>query len=73
MKKMILGALFFGVGFVGVLALSIVAAFNPWSYNGIGGLRGSLLGTGMMFPFILFFAIGVVGIVICVYEAYIKK
>jgi len=73
MKKMILGSLFFVVGFIGVLALSIVAAFNPWTYNGITGLRGSLLGTGMMLPFRLFFAVGVVGSVICVYEAYIKK
>ncbi|MGF7058470.1 hypothetical protein [Brassicibacter mesophilus] len=57
MKKMILGALFFVAGFIGVLALSIVAALNPWKYNGITGLRGSLLGTGMMIPFILFFTL----------------
>ena len=73
MKRMVLGGLLFIVGALGVLALSIVAALNPWSYNGITGLRGFLLGSGSMFQFILFCVIGIAGIAICTYEAYIKK
>ncbi len=73
LKKMIFGMMLFLGGLIGVVALLIVTAFNPWSYNGISGLLGSLLGTGTMFSFILFCAMGLIGIGICAYEAYIRK
>jgi uncharacterized membrane protein len=73
LKKMILGGLLFFGGLLGVIALVVMTAFSPWSYNGIGGLWGALLGTETMFPFILFSIMGLVGIAICVYEAYIRE
>lgn len=63
---------FFG-GLIGVIALIIVAAFNPWDYNRITELKSSLLGTGTMSTFILFCVIGLIGMAICAYEAYIQK
>lgn len=60
-------------GLIRAVSLIIVAAFNPWDYNGITGLRGSLLGTGTMSSFILFCAMRLIGIVICGYQAYIEK
>lgn len=73
LKKMIFGMMLFCTGFIGVISLVIVAAFNPWDYNGISGLRGSLLGTGTMSSFIFFCVIWLTGTVICGYQAYIEK
>ncbi|MFW5648305.1 MAG: hypothetical protein ACOCG5_04400 [Candidatus Alkaliphilus sp. MAG34] len=73
MKKMIFGGLIFFGGLLGVIALVVMAALSPWSYNGIGGLWGALLGTGTMSAFILFSVMGLAGLVICIYEAYVRK
>ncbi len=70
---MIFGGLLFCGGLIGVIALTIVAAFNPWDYSGITGLMGSLLGTGTISIFVLFCVMGLIGMAICVYEAYIQK
>jgi len=73
LKRMVFGTILFSGGLIGVVALLVVAAFNPWDYNGITGLRGSLLGTGTMPAFVFFCALVLIGTVICVYEAYIKE
>lgn len=73
LKKMIFGMMLFSGGLIGVISLMIVAAFNPWNYNGIIGLRGSLLGTGTMSSFIFFCIMGLIGMVICGYQAYMEK
>lgn len=73
MKKMILGVMLFSGGLIGAVALLVVAAFNRWDYNGITGLRGSLLGTGTMPAFLFFCALGLIGTVICVHQAYMDK
>ncbi len=70
---MILGVMLFSGGLIGVVALLVVAAFNPWDYNGITGLTGSLLGTGTMPAFVFFCALGLLGAAICVHQAYIEK
>lgn len=73
LKKMIFGMMLFIGGLIGVISLTIVAAFNPWDYNGITGLRGSLLGTGTMSSFIFFCIMELIGTIICGYQAYIEK
>lgn len=55
------------------LILFYSAATHPWDYNGIDGLWGSFLGTGMLFPFILAMAVMCGGLVICYLEAYPKN
>ena len=47
-KKMIFGLLLTLVGMAFSLFCFIQAAIHPWDYNGIDGLWGSFLGTGML-------------------------
>ncbi|HIR68658.1 MAG: hypothetical protein ACLUGG_04880 [Oscillospiraceae bacterium] len=72
-KKMIFGLLLTLVGMAFSLFCFIQAATHPWDYNGIDGLWGSFLGTGMLFPFILAMAVMCGGLVICYLEAYPKN
>lgn len=73
MKKIIFGALITIVGLVFSAFSFIYAAMNPWDYNGIDGLLGSLLGTRMIIPFIISTMVMIIGLVICGKEAYCKK
>ncbi|KXL53526.1 hypothetical protein CLNEO_07520 [Anaerotignum neopropionicum] len=76
MKKMILGMGLFVCGFLGVIALltaTVLCPIIPWSYNNIEGWLGVILGMQLQLPLIVFFATGVMGLVICVKEAYQTK
>ena len=73
MKKMLFGALLTVIGLVFSAFSFIWAAANPWNYNGIDGLLGSFLGTGMLAPFIISFLLMTGGLVIVWYETYIRK
>ena len=46
------------------------SACNPWTYNGIDGLLGSLLGTDLLVPFMISFAVLLVGLFLAWREAY---
>lgn len=72
-KKMIVGVLITLIGLVFSAFSFIYAAINPWNYNGITGLRGSFLGTNMTWPFIIGTAVMIVGLAICIKEAFGKK
>lgn len=71
-NKMLFGVLITIIGLVFSAFSFIYAAMNPWHWNGIGGLLGSLLGTHMLIPFIIGMLIMIVGIVLCFMEAYRK-
>jgi len=73
MKRMFAGGLLFISGFIGVFALVILSVFKPWNYNGIDGFSGFLLGTGTSWFFTLFCLMAVLGLVICLIEAYRKS
>ena len=73
MKKFLFGILLSVIGSVFTLCCCIYAAINPWDYNGITGLTGSLLGMNLMVPFIIFLVVMIIGILICLYEAYFRK
>lgn len=51
----------------------VYAVMNPWDYNGITGLRGSFLGTHTWIPFITSIVTMAIGLLICFYEAYLRK
>lgn len=70
MKKMVLGVLLFFCGFIGILSLVCTSVFKPWSYNGIGGFWGFILGSGTGFFFYICLIIGIIGIIICTGEVY---
>ena len=73
MKRMVFGILVTIVGLVFAAFSFIWAALNPWSYNGIEGLRGSFLGTNMTMPFIIGLLVMIIGLSVTFYEAYIRK
>ena len=73
MKRMILGAMLFICGFAGVLLLVCISIFKPWTYNGIEGFRGFLLGNDTEMFFVLFCILSVLGIALCSIEAYRKS
>lgn len=72
MKKMILGILITMIGLVYSSFSFIYATIHPWTYNGIGGLLGSFLGTGMLEPFVISTVIMCFGLMLCFVEAYRK-
>lgn len=73
MKRAHFGTMLFLVGSIGFLILRLYLSQYPCIYNGIGGTYGSLLGRDLMFPYIVFCAFGLIGLVICVYEAFIRE
>jgi len=56
-----------------IFDFSLYLAANPCVYNGIGGLRGALLGSGLSVPHILFCVLGITGLFICVAETFFRK
>ena len=70
MKKFIFALLLTGIGFAFSLFCYIYAACNPWTYNGIDGLLGSLLGTDLLVPFVISFAVLLAGLFLAWREAY---
>lgn len=72
-NKMILGFLITLIGLVFSAGSFFYAVANPMTYNLIGGPLGSLLGRGVMVPFISGTAVMIAGLVICFKEVYGKK
>ena len=73
MKKMICGILLTLIGLVYSASCFVCAVVRqPWSYNGIDGILGSLLGTQTMVPFIISLIIMVFGLVLCCIFAFKK-
>ncbi|HPE15514.1 MAG TPA: hypothetical protein PK597_01020 [Oscillospiraceae bacterium] len=73
MKRSIFGMVLLVCGSAGYLTLRIFLSLHPWDYNGITGLRGALLGNNLRAPYVIFCAMGILGLVICIYEAYLRK
>ena len=46
---------------------------NQYTYNGMTGTLAALLGNELLIPYLVFCAMGVIGFVICLYEAFIRK
>lgn len=73
MKKFIFGGLITLIGLTFTTFTFVYASLNPWNYNGITGLLGTFLGTGMLITFIISIIIMLTGLSICGYEAYRKQ
>lgn len=73
MKKIIFGICVFLSGLLFLGFSFIYAIMNPGTYNGIDGLKGSLMVNDLLGPFITALIITVVGLAICGYEAYFRK
>ncbi len=72
-NKIALGILTAVIGLVFCAAFLIYAAMNPWNYNGMTGLFGSLHGTHTIVPFTLCNGVMIAGWVIAFSEAYGRK
>lgn len=72
-KKMICGILLTVIGLVFSALCFINGILNPWEYNGISGLLGSLMGIHTLIPFILSLVVMIVGLVICFWRAFRKE
>lgn len=70
---MFLGGMLFLSGFIGILVLVCISVFKPWVYNGVQGLKGFLLGSDTMLFFVTYCVISIIGIVLCLLEAYGKN
>lgn len=60
-RKSIIGLFYQALGFLGGIMILCTVAPLHWDYNNVTGILGSLLGTQLMFPFvicIIFFFIG---------------
>lgn len=73
MKRAHLGIMLFLVGSIGFLILSLYLSCHQYIYNGISGTYAALLGNELLVPYIVFCVIGLIGLIICVYEAYVRK
>ena len=69
-KKMVCGILLTIIGLVLSAFCFINAVLNPWNYNGIDGLLGSLLGTKTLIPFIISLIVMVLGLALCFWRAF---
>jgi uncharacterized BrkB/YihY/UPF0761 family membrane protein len=73
MKKFYFGALLTFIGLVFAAICFIFALLNPWDYNGITGLLGSLLGTQTLLPFLISLMVLLMGLYICGKESFRNK
>ena len=71
-KKMIFGLLLAVIGCIFSAFCFFYAVMHPCIYNGIGGLRGAFLNTGLTVPFVISMLVMIAGIVICGIEAFKK-
>lgn len=49
------------------------AVLNPWTYHGVGGLLGALLGSQTLIPFIVALVVMIFGLAICFWIAFKNK
>ena len=73
MKKSNFGIMLFLVGATGYLIFSLYLSEHKYNYNGITGTYGALLGNDLLTPYVIVCAIGIIGIIICIYETYLIK
>lgn len=73
MEKKHFGVMLFVVGSIGYLILSLYLSMNQFEYNGMTGTYAALLGNELLVPYIIFCAMGIAGLIICVYETFFRR
>ena len=73
MKRSHFGVMLFLTGSLGYLIFSLYLSQNQYTKNGMTGTLAALLGNELLIPYLVFCAMGVIGFVICLYEAFIRK
>lgn len=75
-RKMVLGLVLMCMGFLGAILLigaMVLSPMNPWSYNGITGWYGCLLGMKLQLPLGICIGVTLAGCLLSVLEAFQKK
>lgn len=70
---MITGLILFSAGLLGFILLFSSMTGGSWTYSGIGGLFQLMLKSGMVMPLSVLSVISVLGISICLYQAFFKN
>ena len=65
MKKVLLGIAWQAMGFFGAIMILCSAAPHDWDYQGVTGIEGSLLGLGLIVPFIICIILFILGLIFC--------
>jgi len=73
MKRIFLGGMLFVTGFIGIFVLVILSIYNPVIFNGISGFYGFLLDSDTLLFYIISCILCVVGLIVCIIEAFLKK
>lgn len=73
MKKMFFGTMILLIGTIGLFTFILLSVNNPVTFNGIRGIHGYLLSHEMLWAFVLFCLMFILGAFICFYEAYLSK
>lgn len=73
MEKKQFGMMLFLVGTIGYLILSLYLSMHRFQFNGMTGTYAALLGNELLIPYIIFCVLGILGFLICLYEAYFRK
>ena len=76
MKKLIFGMAVMTIGSISTIAMlvsTILSPLNPWTFNGIGGWYGCLLGMGLVVPFAVSLVIAIIGSAIAIWGTFEKK
>lgn len=75
-RKLILGLVLMCMGFLGVILLigaMVLSPMNPWSWSGITGWYGCLLGMQLQLPFGVCVTVALAGFVFSAVEVFRKK
>ncbi len=73
MKKLILGIAVMATGALGAIAIlvsTVLSPLQPWTYNGISGWYGCLLGMELVVPFAVSLAAAAAGLAVAVWGAF---
>ena len=76
MKKLILGISIMAIGAIGTISMIvaiILSPLNPWSYDGISGWYGCILGMDLLIPFIISIIVAITGLAIAVWGVIDKE
>lgn len=75
-KKLILGIAVMAIGAISTISIivaTVLSPLNPYSYNGIGGWYGCLLGMDLVMPFTISIIVAIIGLAIAVWGVFDKK
>ena len=75
-KKLILGIAVMAIGAISTISIivaTVLSPLNPYSYNGVDGWYGCLLGMDLVMPFTVSIIVAIIGLAIAVWGVFDKN